>query len=164
MSEAMEFARNHLGFNFYVEDAIEEDLKAANFILEHQISGEELNRLNTQNAKLALSLSTKEIENENLKEQLRKAEQDYNCLAEHFLETQSLLQRYKKKGLPHVNRSFEQLHVRLKMPQFTCITLQPLFEACPELEVIIAEKAKVSFYQTIISLQFFLLSCFLRPR
>lgn len=70
MNEALDFARNHLGFDFYVEEAIEEDLKAANFILENQISGEEINRLTTQNTELTLQLSTKEIENENLKEHI----------------------------------------------------------------------------------------------
>lgn len=45
------------------------------------------------------------------------------------------------------------------MPQFTCITLQPLFEAYPELEVIIAEKARKAFYQDLIELQNFLMIC-----
>lgn len=45
------------------------------------------------------------------------------------------------------------------MPQFTCITLQPLFEACLELEVIITVKAKISFYKKMIQLQNFLLLC-----
>lgn len=69
------------------------------------------------------------------------------------------MEKYKKRGIPYCNRSFSCLQVKLKMPQFTCLTLQPLFEACPELEVIIAEKAKYLFYQKMIQLQKFLLSC-----
>lgn len=63
------------------------------------------------------------------------------------------MEKYRKKGIPYSNRSFDYLHVRLKMPQFTCITLQPLFEACPELEVIIAEKVSKLFYQKINQMQ-----------
>lgn len=50
----------------------------------------------------------------------------------------------------------ECLSVRLKMPQFTCITLQPLFKACPGVEMIIANKAKHAIYHDFIELQNFL--------
>lgn len=49
--------------------------------------------------------------------------------------------------------------VRLKMPQFTCLTLQSLFEACPEVELIIDEKARKGFYEGMIELQNFLMIC-----
>lgn len=67
--------------------------------------------------------------------------------------------KHIKTGIPYSNRTFECLSVRLKIPQFTCITLQSLFIACPEVEVIIAEKAKTAFYRDMIELQNFLMVC-----
>lgn len=67
--------------------------------------------------------------------------------------------KHMKTGIPYYNRTFECLSVRLKMPQFTCITLQPLFEAYLEVEVIISEKARTGFYQNMIELQNFLMEC-----
>lgn len=64
------------------------------------------------------------------------------------------IEKLRKKGIPHCNRSFLELYIRLK-PQFTCLTLKPLFEECPELEVIIADMAKKSFYKKMIQLQNF---------
>lgn len=95
---------------------------------------------------------------------LQENQEEIEVLNIRLVENQSLLNRYRKKGIPQINRSFEVLHVRLKMPQFTCITLQPLFDAYPNLEIIISEKAKKSFYQNIITLQNFLLDCFLQPK
>lgn len=70
------------------------------------------------------------------------------------------MEKYKKtKGISYINRSYECLQVRLKMPQWTCSTLQPLFDAYPEIEIIIVEKAKKTFYQKIIELENFLLDC-----
>lgn len=39
------------------------------------------------------------------------------------------------------------------MSQFTCITLWPLIEAHPEIENIIAQKARERFYRDMIGLQ-----------
>lgn len=66
--------------------------------------------------------------------------------------------KYQKKDIPYCNKTFEELSTRLNMHQFTCLTLQPLFEAYPEVEVIIAKKAKKGFYEKIIELQQFLVS------
>lgn len=67
------------------------------------------------------------------------------------------LAKHQKTGLPYCNRTMECLSVRLKMPQFTCITLQPLIEANPKTEMIIVKKAKRGFYEDMIELQNFLM-------
>lgn len=137
-----------IGHEFYIEEKIPVDVIQANFIMESQAHEEEVTRLSKKNEELTEELT-----------QLYEKQEEIKQVAMELSENQLKSERRKKKGIPHVNRSFECLSVRLKMPQFTCITLQPLFEACPELEVIIAEKAKTVFYQKIIQLQNFLISC-----
>lgn len=61
--------------------------------------------------------------------------------------------KHQKAGIPYCNRTFECLSVRIKLPQFTCITLQPLIETYPEIGILITEKAKEGFYKNIIELQ-----------
>lgn len=157
LEEAMEHARKHIGYNFYVEESVPVSLMQANFVMESQVYEEEVKNLSYKNAELTEELAKKIYEADDLQTQLRVKQEDLVQLAMEISESNLKVERYKKKGIPHVNRSFECLAVRLKMPQFTCITLQPLFEACPELEVIIVDKAKKAFYQKIIQLQNFLL-------
>lgn len=67
-----------------------------------------------------------------LQTQFYEKKEEMKQLSIELSESHLKLERRKKKGIPHVNRSFECLYVRLKMPQFICITLQSLFDACLE--------------------------------
>lgn len=163
LEDAIEHAGKYLGHNFYIEENIPADLSHANFVLESQGYEEEIAKLVTKNAELTMELTSKSFEIDELKTKLIAKEKELTQMASEASDNNLMIERYRKKGIPYGNRSFECLQVRLKFPQFTCLTLQPLFETCPELEVIIAEKAKHAFYQKIIDLQNFLLSCYVNP-
>lgn len=160
----MEHAREKLGYDFYVEESTPVSLMHANYVIENQLHEEEVKKLTMKNAEITMDLTSKIFEINDLMTKLEAGQQELNQMAMELSEKELKIERFRKKGIPQGNRSFECLHARLKFPHFSCLTLQPLFKACPKLEVIIAEKAKKGFYQKIIDLQKFLLDYHLRPR
>lgn len=128
-----------------------------------QLHEEEVKKLTVKNVELTMQLTSKLFEADDIKTKLEAKQQELNQMTSQLSDNNLMIERQRKKGIPCMNQSFECLHARLKFPQFTCLTLKPLFESCLELEVLIADKAKRAFHQKIIDLQKFLLSCYLRP-
>lgn len=155
----MAYARSNLGYDFYIEENAPVSLLQANFTLESQAYEKEVNQLSIKNKELSDELSKKIDEIDKLRIQIEERQTELEQLKHEASENSLRLEKFRRNGIPYCNRSFSCLHVRLKMPQFTCITLQPLFEACPELEVIIADMARKLFYKKMIQLQQFLLLC-----
>lgn len=84
--------------------------------MESQVYEEEVKNLSYKNAELTEELAKKIYEADDLQTQLRVKQEDLVQLAMEISESNLKVERYKKKGIPHVNRSFECLAVRLKMP------------------------------------------------
>lgn len=95
----------------------------------------------------------KELTIRNQQRKISKQERDFDQIIQQNDDLLQRITKHQKIGIPYCYQTFECLSVRLKMPQFTCITLQPLIEAHPEIENIIAEKAREGFYQDMIGLQ-----------
>lgn len=133
------------------------ELMTANHDLESQLQEEELKKLR-ELTEILRARDTKRIyEIYKLQVELVAKTEELSQLIEISNDYLARIAKHMKTGIPYCNRTFECLLVRLKMPQFTCLTLQPLFEACPKIEVIISEKAKRGFYHNMIELQNFLM-------
>lgn len=130
----------------------------ANYELENQILEEENKKLKELVIILDERAEAKWKEILRLQDELFTKNEDLKELIEVNNDYLGRVFKHKRIGLPYCNRTFECLSVRLKMPQFTCITLQPLFEAYPEVEAVISKKARTGFYQDMIELQNFLLT------
>lgn len=114
LEEALEYARAHIGHDFYIE-VCSISLVQANFIMKSQEYEEEKKRLLQKNAELTEELTRKinEVDDGEIK---LEEKQEVEQLAMELSEKTLRIERYKKKGVLHVNRSFECLSVRLKMP------------------------------------------------
>lgn len=105
---------------------------------------EEVKKLKELTNILEERASARYIEIQKLQAKLAFKEEELSQLMEANNDYLARIAKHMKTRIPCCNRTFECLSVRLKMPQFTCLTLQPLFEACPEVEVIMAEKTTIS--------------------
>lgn len=119
----MKHARNHLGHDFYVEENTPVSLMHANYIMKNQIHEEEVKKLIIKNAEVTMELTLKIFEIDDLKTKLKVRQQELNQMALELSESNLKIEKYRKKRIPYGNKSFKCLHVRLKFPQFTCITL-----------------------------------------
>lgn len=155
---ALKYARDRIGPDYYIEQGgTPVAIMQANYELENQIQEQENQQLREMNRLLEEKAEARWKEIIKLQDELADKERDLKELTEANNEYLAQINKHRKTGLPYCNRTFECLSARLKMPQFTCITLQPLFEVCPEVEVIISKKARRGFYQTMIELQNFLM-------
>lgn len=126
---------------------------------ENNLQEEEMKQLKKREMELEETANNKSKEIKRLHMQLTNKNTECRQLMECNNDYLMRIAKHIKTGIPYCNRSMECLAIRLKMPQFTYITLQPLFEACPEVELIIAEKARKGFYEGMIELQNFLMIC-----
>lgn len=116
---------------------------------EFEIQLQEVRKLKERVRELEENVSNKFYEIQSLQENLASKTEECTHLMESNNDYLMKIAKHRKTGIPYCNKTMECLSVRLKMPQFTCLTLQPLFEACLEVEIIIAGKAKKKFYEEI---------------
>lgn len=128
--------------------------------MEKELQEEEERKLKERVMKLESELMVKILTIRNQQKRLTQYEEEKIQLMDQKDDLLQKLAKHQRTGIPYYNRTLECISVRLKMPQFTCITLQPLIEAHPEIEMIIAEKVKQGFYEDMIELQNFLMMSF----
>lgn len=129
------------------------NLLQANYERENSLQEEENKELKEKMAQLEKEMKIKDAI---IKGQLERIAQKEEKMDQLLMDNGELLDRiakHQKAGIPYYNRTIECLSVPLKLPQFTCVTLQPLIEAHPEIGIIIAKKAKEGFYKSMIELQ-----------
>lgn len=117
MEEALEYAREKLGYDFYVEESTLVSLMQANYVMETQIQEEEITKLTIKNAELTMELTSNLFEIDDLKTKLEDKQQELNQVASKLSNSSLMVEKFHKKGIPYGNRSFECLHARLKFPQ-----------------------------------------------
>lgn len=98
----------------------------AKYELDNQLQEEELRKLKELNTILEERAMTRYYEIQKLQADLAKKE--LLQLVESNNEYMARLAKHQKTGFSYCNRSFECLSARLKMPQFTCLTLQPFLK------------------------------------
>lgn len=80
---------------------------------------EEIKKLTIKNAKLTMELTSRTFEIDELRTNLETQQQEINQMTMELSESNLKIERYRTKGIPYGNRSFECLHARLKFPHFT---------------------------------------------
>lgn len=159
LTEALAYAREKLGPDYYIKPGDPISLFQESFNKETVLQEEEITQLKKRVKELEDIMTQRYQEIQFLHDQLAQKSGENMVLMEANNDYLMRIAKHQKKGIPYCNRTLECLSVRLKMPQFTCLTLQPLFEACPEVQNIIAEKARIVFYQNMIKLQNLLALC-----
>lgn len=110
----MEHAKTHLGHDFYVEENVPVSLLQANFVMESHAYEEELKTLTTKNSKIMEKLTNKIYEANELQMQLDVKQEELKQMTIEISKSNLRMEKYRKKGIPYSNRSFDCLHVRLK--------------------------------------------------
>lgn len=103
LDEALEHAREHIGYDFHVEESVPVSLLQANFIMESQEYEEERKRLNQKNNELTVELTRKINEVDDLRIKLDEKQGELELLVMKLSERTLRIERYKKRGISHVN-------------------------------------------------------------
>lgn len=127
MEAALEYARQNFGPNYYVEHGTPVDLMQANYELENQLQEEEVRKLKELTKILEERAASRFYEIQELQIKWAEKEEEMAQIMESNNDYLMRIAKHMKTDIPYRNRSFECLSVRLKMLQFTCLTLQPLF-------------------------------------